>query len=341
MISVFRDKSSYILLLFSLSFIALIFLSSCSREVSGLYVECNVEGAEVFLNGKRIGTCPLSFAPEAGVYTLTLKKGINADYYHFYEGDIIISEGEPLKVNAKLSRRFTERVIKEMDKRFVLVKGGCFQMGDLFGDGSLDEKPLHEVCLDDYYIGRYELTQAEWQKIMGNNPSRFKCETCPVESVSYNEAHEFISKLKVLTGRNYRLPTEAEWEYAARSGGKREKWAGTSNESKLMEYAWYRGNLDGDTHMVGLKRPNDLGLYDMSGNVEEMVQDRWSEYQSAPQSNPRGPKPVGPFDSVIRGGSYGSEGDEARVSARRGNAIDVGRFYIGLRLARSAAQENQ
>lgn len=304
-------------------------------------MECNVEGAEVFLNGKMIGTCPLSLTPRAGAYTLTLKKGIDADYCYFYENVINIREHEPLKVKAKLSRRFTEKVIQEMDRRFVLVKGGCFQLGDVFGDGTLDEKPVHEVCLDDYYIGKYELTQAEWQKVMGNNPSRFSWDRRPVESVSYNKVQEFIERLNSLTGRKYRLPTEAEWEYAARSGGRREKWAGTNNESDLTEYAWYRGNLDGDTHMVGLKKPNSLGLYDMSGNVEEMVQDRWGEYQSVPQRNPQGPEPVGRFNSVIRGGSYGSKSGEARVFARRGNAIDVGRFYIGLRLARSAGQTSQ
>ena len=125
---------------------------------------------------------------------------------------------------------------------FVFVKGGCYQMGDTFGDGYSDEKPVHEVCVDDFYIGKYEVTQAQWEKVMGNNPSYFKnCDNCPVEQVSWNDIQEFINRLNSKAGGNkYRLPTEAEWEYAARSGEKREKYSGGDDCDSV---GWYEKKL--------------------------------------------------------------------------------------------------
>lgn len=143
----------------------------------------------------------------------------------------------------------------------VFVKGGCYQMGDTFGDA--DEKPVHEVCVGDLYMGKYEVTQGQWKAIMGNNPSYFKdCgDNCPVEDVSWDDAQNFIQKLNQKTGKNYRLPTEAEWEYAARSGGKSEKYAGTSSESELTDYTWHDKNAasKAKTHPVGQKKPNGIG----------------------------------------------------------------------------------
>ena len=188
---------------------------------------------------------------------------------------------------------------------FILVKGGCFEMGDTFGDGGEDEKPVHEVCLKDFYLGKFEVTQGQWKKVMGSNPSRFKeGDDQPVEMVSWNDAQEFIRRLNQTSGRNYRLPTEAEWEYAARSGGKREKWAGTSNEAELEGYAWVRSNSGRRTHPAGKKRPNGLGIYDMSGNVWEWVNDWYDKdyYRSSPRSDPTGP--VSGQSKVLRGGSW-------------------------------------
>ena len=112
----------------------------------------------------------------------------------------------------------------------VFVNGGCFDMGDTFGDGEADEQPVHNVCVDDFYMGKYEVTQKEWVSVMGDNPSKFKgCDTCPVETVSWDDVQEYIRKLNSKRGQRYRLPTEAEWEYAARSGGRREKFAGFSD----------------------------------------------------------------------------------------------------------------
>jgi formylglycine-generating enzyme required for sulfatase activity len=195
---------------------------------------------------------------------------------------------------------------KEMviEPQMVFVKGGTFQMSDVFGDGNSNEKPVHEVYVDDFYIGKYPVTQKEWEAIMGNNPSHFKGENLPVDFVSWEDVQEFIKRLNAKSGINYRLPTEAEWEYAARSGGKAEKWAGTNNESELKDYAWYYKNSDNEIHPVGQKKPNGLGLYDMSGNVWEWVQDWYDEdyYKNSPKDNPKGPSSG--QHRVLRGGSW-------------------------------------
>ena len=218
----------------------------------------------------------------------------------------------------------------------LLVKGGCFHKGDTFGDGSYDEKPVHEACLSDFYIGKYEVTQAQWQTVMGNNPSKFTGDRRPVEMVSWEDAQNFIAKLNQMTGKNYRLPTEAEWEYAARSGGRREKWAGTSDESQLGDYAWFQGNSGSRTHVVGTKKPNGLGLYDMSGNVLEWVEDRYDDvyYEESPKDNPRGARTG---DSrVVRGGSWFGNARYVRASARSWGH-PANRFYtLGFRLGHSA-----
>ena len=188
---------------------------------------------------------------------------------------------------------------------FVFVKGGCFEMGDTFGDGEVDEKPVHSVCVSDFHMGKFEVTQAQWEKVMGSNPSHFrKGGSYPVEEVSWNDAQEFIGKLNRMTGKSYRLPTEAEWEYAARSGGKREKWAGTSSEADLADYVWYAKNAGDSTHPAGEKKPNGLGLYDMSGNVWEWCGDWYGKdyYASSPRDNPTGPSSG--ESRVYRGGSW-------------------------------------
>jgi len=206
---------------------------------------------------------------------------------------------------------------------FVWVEGGCFQMGDTFEDGDNDEKPVHEVCVKSFGMSRYEVTQGQWQKIMGNNPSRFtKGKNYPVEQVSWDDTQGFIRKLNSHSGRCFRLPTEAEWEYAARSGGKKEKYAGSGDVDRL---AWYNGNSGGSTHPVGTKEPNGLGLYDMSGNVWEWSSDRYGKnyYQQSPRNNPQGPS-SGSF-RVIRDGCWNGSPWLARSANRD-------RFMPGYRL---------
>lgn len=219
----------------------------------------------------------------------------------------------------------------------VFVKGGCFDMGDVSGEGDGDEMPAHRVCLNDFHIGRYEVTQRQWIKVMGKNPSSFiNCNDCPVENVSYNDVQEFIRRLNRKSALEYRLPTEAEWEYAARSGGKKEKWAGiASSEEELGDYAWHKGNSAGRPHPVGEKKANGLGLYDMSGNVQEWVSD-WYEpdyYKTSPGDNPKGPP--GSQYRANRGGSWLNKPWGIRTSIRfRFTMDDRGREF-GFRLAAS------
>ena len=217
----------------------------------------------------------------------------------------------------------------------IFVKGGCYQMGDTFGDGGKDEKPVHDVCVSDFYMGKHEVTQGQWKRIMGNNPSSFSScgDNCPVENVSWNDVQNFIGKLNSRTGKRYRLPTEAEWEYAARSGGKSEKWSGTSSESSLGDYAWYISNSGRRTHPVGQKQPNGLGLHDMSGNVWEWCQDWYGSnyYGGSGRDNPVGPS-SGSY-RVIRGGGWSGSAASARAAFRSGYLPDDRYYDLGFRLA--------
>ena len=217
----------------------------------------------------------------------------------------------------------------------IFVKGGCFQMGDTVGGGDADEKPVHEVCVSDFYIGKYEVTQGQWQKIMGNNPSHFSScgDNCPVEQVSWNDTQEYIRKLSSQSVKSYRLPTEAEWEYAARSGGKNEKWAGTGSESSLGDYAWYNANSGSKTHPVGQKQPNGLGLHDMTGNVWEWCNDWYGDkyYSQSDRDNPQGPSSGS--SRVIRGGSWGAIAARARAALRDWIGPGARGSDLGFRLA--------
>lgn len=224
-----------------------------------------------------------------------------------------------------------------VNMEFVMVKGGCYRMGDSFGSGYADERPVHEVCVNDFYMGKYDVTQGQWKEIMGNNLSEFdRCgDDCPVENISWNDAQDFIAKMKWKIGKNYRLPTEAEWEYAARSGGKKEEWAGTSNESELGEYAWFDLNSGGKTHPVGKKKPNGLGLYDMSGNVWEWCQDFYDEnyYRYSPKNNPEGPSSG--TNHVLRGGSWFNGEGYSRTDKRLPIIPDYRDGNDGFRLVRT------
>ena len=188
-------------------------------------------------------------------------------------------------------------------------------MGDSINVGSV-WNPVHEVCLSDFYIGKHEVTQGEWEKVMGSNPSnKKKGLKYPVENVSWEDAQEFIRKLNGQMGNRYRLPTEAEWEYAARSGGKKEKWAGTSDESQIGAIAWYSDNSY-PTHPVGEKAPNGLGIYDMTGNVLEWCSDWYGQnyYATSPKKDPQGP-PSGRWH-VLRGGSWSYAPGSIRAAYR-------------------------
>ena len=224
--------------------------------------------------------------------------------------------------------------IKGVQFKMVRVKGGTFQMGATSEQGSDaydDEYPVHSVTLSDYYIGQTEVTQELWEAVMGSNPSYFKGNNqCPVEKVSWDDCQEFIKKLNRLTGKNFRLPTEAEWEYAARGGNKSKgyKYSG-SNDADAV--AWYNKNSGSKTQPVAQKQSNELGLYDMSGNVWEWCQDRYGKYSSHSQSNPKGAN-TGSV-RVLRGGSWISSERNVRVSNRGYDAPGGRNVDGGLRLA--------
>ncbi|GAB0057923.1 Hercynine oxygenase [Candidatus Magnetaquicoccaceae bacterium FCR-1] len=218
---------------------------------------------------------------------------------------------------------------------FVWVPGGVFQMGDLFGEGSSDEKPVHEVSLDGFWIGKYPVTQGEWVKVMGHNPSYFqKGARYPVEQVSWNDAQSMIEKLNTQVDGKWRLPTEAEWEYACRSGGKRERYSGGDDIERV---AWYRGNSGDSIHPVGEKAPNGLGLHDMSGNVWEWVSDWYDTdyYAYSPRENPQGPS--GRSYRVIRGGGWNTGPARVRSALRSRLTPDFRHSSLGFRLARTGS----
>ncbi|NJD90228.1 MAG: formylglycine-generating enzyme family protein [Geobacter sp.] len=214
--------------------------------------------------------------------------------------------------------------------QLVKVPAGCFNMGSTIGGAEQDEKPVHEVCLDSFYLGKFEITQAQWQTVMGSNPSYFKkCgNKCPVENISWADASRFIKKLAALSGKRYRLPTEAEWEYAARSAGKNQRFAGA--DDKVAALGWYEVNANGTTHPVGEKTPNDLGIYDMSGNVAEWVQDWKGDYTAAKATNPTGEN-SGQF-KVVRGGSWLDDPASLHTTFRSDMTPKVRTNLIGMRV---------
>ena len=260
--------------------------------------------------------------------------GLKAETKYYYR--IIIDTGsvtfesetrtfETLKTIFSLT---VNGVIFEM----VYVEGGTFDMGATTEQGSdaeSDEKPVHSVTLDGYYIGKCEVTQELWEAVMGSNPSNFRGAQNPVESVSWNDCQNFIKKLNSLTGRTFRLPTEAEWEYAARGGNKSRhyKYSGSNN---IFDVAWHDGNSGDKTHAVGTRTANELGIYDMSGNVWEWCSDWYGFYSAGAQTNPQGPS----SDScrVLRGGSWGNDARGCRVSNRNLSGPGNSNGHSGLRL---------
>lgn len=228
----------------------------------------------------------------------------------------------------------TEQEFKVNGVKFkmIRVEGGTFTMGCTSEQGNCwdDEEPAHKVTLSTYYIGETEVTQALWKAVMGSNPSYFKGDNLPVESVSWNDCQEFIRKLNQLTGKTFRLPTEAEWEYAARGGNKSHgyKYSGSNTVGNV---AWHIDNSVSKTHTVRTKSPNELGLYDMSGNVFEWCSDWKGSYNSSAQTNPKGPSSGS--DRVLRGGSCAILAWRCRVSSRICGAPDYRNGDYGFRLA--------
>lgn len=223
------------------------------------------------------------------------------------------------------------RSTNDLGIEMVFVKGGTFIMGS--NDGEDYEKPTHQVTLSDFYIGKYEVTQKQWRDIMGSNPSNFKnCDNCPIEMISWNDVQGFIKKLNQKTGKNYRLPTEAEWEFAAHGGTSASsavtnKYAGSKS---INEVAWYKGNSSSKTHPIGQKKANELGIYDMTGNVWEWCNDWGGNYSSGSQTNPQGASSG--TNRMMRGGSWYYNATNCRVTNRGMNNPEARLSNCGFRL---------
>jgi len=258
-------------------------------------------------------------------------KGVTAGARHIRWN--VLGDREQLVGNAvqfKIVANGRNPLVPEM----VFVEGGRFMMGT--NNGEDDEKPLHEVELSSYYIGKYEVTQAQWKAVMGNNPSYFKdCDQCPVEQVSWNDVKEFISKLNQQTGKKYRLPTEAEWEYAAR-GGKKSGGFTYSGSNNIGTVACYDFNSNKKTTTVGTKVDNELGIFDMTGNVWEWCSDWYGSYSGTFQRNPQGAS-SGQYRS-LRGGGWFYDASHCRVSNRNWSNPDFSYSFYGFRLVLSRVQ---
>ena len=235
------------------------------------------------------------------------------------------TEPAPIVLNEEERQRIVSNI------EMVFVEGGTFLMGctaePCFYHHAL---PVQQVTLSGYYIGKYQVTQMQWIAVMGSNPSIHKGDNLPVHNVNWNDAQEFISKLNTATGKRYRLPTEAEWEYAAR-GGSKSKGFQYSGSNNINDVAWYNDNSGGNTKPVGTKAPNELGIYDMSGNVWEWCSDWFGAYTANAKTNPTGPS-TGTY-RVLRGGCWKhSFAAECRVAYRSiTNPYDRG-DYLGFRL---------
>lgn len=257
-----------------------------------------------------------------------------------YDGNVSISDVTALIDYLLLGEWPDEEVQTEtftvngVTFKMVAVQGGTFTMGATPEQGSnaeSDEYPTHQVKLSSFCIGETEVTQELWVAVMGYNPSVFTGDLSrPVESLSWDYCQAFVVKLKELTGRSFRLPTEAEWEYAARGGAQSlgYKYAGGND---VHEVSWNSLNSDGKPHSVATKAPNELGLYDMSGNVPEWCQDWYGDYSSDSQENPTGP--LTGSRRVVRGGGFSNDPAVGRVSCRKNFYAGDNWFPIGMRLA--------
>lgn len=299
-------------------------LDSC-REVA----ISTAPGAEIFVDGKSVGNTQ---------YTGNLTFGSHTTYAMLNgkrsgEKKIDIAVGND-KINIPLT--FSDNLtftVSGVQFSMAYVEGGTFEMGGSGSSVSGRPQPPIEVALSDYYIGQTEVTQALWIAVMGSNPSKYKGNDRPVTNVSWYDCQTFIKKLNSMTGKLFRLPTEAEWEYAAR-GGKYSHHYQYSGSNDIDKVAWYNGNpYGGKAHPVGKKKANELGLYDMSGNVDEWCNDWYGDYNNNPQTNPQGA--TSGKIKIFRGGCFYNMRACCHVASRNGitpDAVDVGN---GLRLAMS------
>ena len=304
-------------------------------------------GSDVYIDGKKVGQSPRVFN---GIMVGNHKVEIKKDGYGTDSKTVSILEGQTASLSGVLTTHTSSSVASGFSSSgntitipvkdgisidMVRVEAGTFTMGATAEMKNTEdsEKPTHRVTLtNDYYIGKYEVTQALWQAVMGDDPSYFKGDNLPVEAVTWDDCQEFIGKLNRITGKTFRLPTEAEWEYAARGGNKSRgyQYSGSNNPSNV---AWYDDNSGDKTHAVGTKQPNELGIYDMSGNVWEWCQDWYETYSSSSQVNPTGANSGS--CRVVRGVSWYNNARNCRLSLRGSNTPDFRSSNLGLRLVLS------
>jgi len=314
-----------------------------------LKISSDPAGAEWYLDGAYVGLTPDTlFEVEKGSHKILVKK---SGYHEWSKTTTIFSKQEALvaaglkKLPVKKYQASENRPAKTatgtpssgdifIDSvtgiEFIWVPGGCFEMGSNSGDS--DEKPVHKVCVDGFYIGKYEVTQGQWRKFMGNNPAHFKKgDNYPVEQVSWDDCQSFVRKLNGQSNKTYRLPTEAEWGYACRSGGRDEKYSGGNDVDRV---AWYLSNSGGSTHAVGGKAVNGLGLYDMSGNVWEWCSDWYDKnyYNKSPEQNPQGPGSGWFLYRVERGGCWCDYPQFVRTANRSRFRPSFRSYDLGFRL---------
>lgn len=285
------------------------------------YLVYMTEGSKnLKITGKGVLPLNINFA-EHGIPQL-----IGKNVYQIFI--VVIYDNNELSYSA--DKVFT---IKGVTLKMKYVEGGTFYMGATKEQGTwstdLDEYPIHEVSLNNFMIAETEVTQALWKAVMGSNPSHYKGDEKPVETVSWHDCKLFLERLNSITGEKFRLPTEAEWEYAARGGQLTQgfRYPGSENPKSTC---WY-GNSNNGTHEVAKKCPNELGLYDIGGNVWEWCEDWKDKYTSEPVANPKGPKTG--IKKVLRGGSINSTKDLMRTTHRSSNTPDYKKSYIGLRIA--------
>ena len=276
--------------------------------------------------------------PETGTYRM-LRGGCwngNANYNRIAFRDCFTPTGSNYSGGLRLVLDKAEvYTVNGISFMMVPIKGGTFMMGcstDMDSSAGSNEAPVHQVTLSSYYIGQTEVTQELWQVVMGANPSYFSGDSQnPVEKVTWNDCQQFISRLNELTGESFRLPTEAEWEFAARGGNQSQGYT-YAGSNDLDEIAWYSDNSNTSTHPVGLMKANELGLYDMTGNVFEWCFDRYGYYADDPQTNPTGPETGS--SKIYRGGCFMSPANSCRITRRNYFAPGALRNYMGLRLAK-------
>jgi formylglycine-generating enzyme required for sulfatase activity len=335
-------------------FLVVLCFSAHAQKVSNIRAEQLGQDIMVFYSLETSSPCEVSLllSQDNGVSWGSPLKNVSGDVgKNISAGEKQITwkvlEEQEYLVGDKMKFKVTANGRKSFEPEMVFVEGGTFQMGSEAGES--DEKPVHYVTLSSFNIGKYEVTQAQWRAVMGDNPSNFEnCDECPVESVSWMKVQIFIRKLNALTGKNYRLPTEAEWEYAAKGGNKSNGFL-YSGSNDLKTVAWFSENSGcviqsvkvgapyiSKMHVVGTKQANELGIHDMTGNVHEWCSDWFGNYNSYHESNPIGA--ISSHGVVYRGGNGFNEAFNCRISERGRYFYDEGAQAIGFRLVLSNEQ---